>query len=124
MSSNDRAQPLSAQAFAEAVIEMAHRFERSQTVLREDAKTTEGRMMAAGMARRAWKRVEDTLPELIAEAHRDPGWTAEHIAGVLGVSESYVYRILRKRSAEPLPPGSATVRALEALNETASPDKQ
>ncbi|MFF7146060.1 MULTISPECIES: helix-turn-helix domain-containing protein [Streptomyces] len=100
MSSDDKKRPLTAEAFAERVIEMARQFEQTQAAQREDAKTVEARMIAAGLARRKWKRVEETLPKLITEAHRDPGWTAEHIAGVLGVSESYVYRLLRKHTAE------------------------
>ncbi|MGW3511192.1 helix-turn-helix domain-containing protein [Streptomyces sp. NPDC000994] len=100
MSRDDNKPPFTAEEFAERVIEMARRFEQTQAAQREDAKTTNARMIAAGMARREWKRVEDTLPTLIAEAHHENGWTVDHIAAVLDVSESYVYRVLRKHNAQ------------------------
>ncbi|MDT0346773.1 helix-turn-helix domain-containing protein [Streptomyces litchfieldiae] len=54
-------------------------------------------LAAAGRARRAWKRWEPRVIELIV-TNREAKVPASTIADELGVSESYVYRIAREYS--------------------------
>lgn len=55
------------------------------------------RLIEAGQARRRWIPVEENLPALMEEARSD-GQPVSSIAALLGVTESYVYRKLRKPS--------------------------
>ncbi|UIX33560.1 hypothetical protein [Streptomyces sp. GQFP] len=62
--------------------------------------TIRERLNEAGRKRRAWKAFEHELPALFAEANATGRYGAESIAGIVGVSPSYVYRKLREQSGE------------------------
>jgi AraC-like DNA-binding protein len=57
------------------------------------------RLTEAGETRRAWKHIEEELPQIIANAAA-AGAKPRNIARELDVSESYVYRIIRETPAQ------------------------
>ncbi|MER6403182.1 helix-turn-helix transcriptional regulator [Streptomyces viridosporus] len=78
------------------LLTLADKIKNIREAIRKDADTLYRRLQRAGYVRRLWKQTEETMPALIAEAYA-ADWTVADIAHELGVSESYVYRVLRER---------------------------
>ena len=57
------------------------------------------RLHQAAKARRAWKRIDAEIPQIIADACSVDMWGPQDAALCLGVTESYVYRKLREHRA-------------------------
>ncbi|RMB83663.1 hypothetical protein [Streptomyces shenzhenensis] len=86
--------------FIDELLKHAEQFRAVRDVIREGSDSLDRRLARAGLVRREWRETEESLPSLITEA-RDNGHSVDGIAYTLGVTESYVYRILRKsRSAK------------------------
>ncbi|MFJ8900018.1 helix-turn-helix domain-containing protein [Streptomyces sp. NPDC102370] len=77
------------------LLKLAETVKATREVTHKDADSLLYRMQKAGYVRREWKQTEEALPALMAEAREDQ-WTVEAIAETLGVTESYVYRVLRE----------------------------
>jgi len=68
-------------------------------VSNQPARNPHIRLSEAGATRRAWKQVEQELPQIIANAAA-AGDKPRGIARELDVSESYVYRMIRETPAQ------------------------
>jgi hypothetical protein len=107
MNANAEQQPTATERFVEELLALTQRFEREQAAARrqsEPAPTVRDRLNDAGRKRRAWKAIEPELPALFAEASTNGlgngrGLGPESIAGIVGVTPSYVYRKLREHRA-------------------------
>jgi hypothetical protein len=101
--SSDEQQPSAAERFADGVLALAQQYEREQAAARRAAApppSIRERLNEAGTIRRAWKVLEPELPALFAEAEATGRCGAESIAGIVGVTPSYVYRKLREHRAQ------------------------
>ncbi|MEH0470866.1 hypothetical protein QA943_18760 [Streptomyces sp. B21-097] len=79
------------------LLTLAEKIKHVREAVRKDADSLDRRLQRAGYARRLWKQTEETLPALIAEA-KAAGHSVPDIAHELGVTNSYVYRVLRDQS--------------------------
>lgn len=96
--SSDGNESTAEQRFADGVLALAQEYERTLAEARrkESPPTVRDRLNEAGRLRRAWKALEPDLPALFAEAVATRKFGADSIAGIVGVSPSYVYRCLRE----------------------------
>ncbi|MGW4727651.1 hypothetical protein ACWEQC_00355 [Streptomyces shenzhenensis] len=86
--------------FIDQLLKLTEQFTAARDIVRTGTDSLDRRLARAGLVRHEWKETEESLPSLITEA-RDNGYSVDGIAYTLGVTESYVYRILRKsRSTE------------------------
>lgn len=83
--------------FARQVVELTQAYTTARAARRANECVSD-RLMEAGAVRRTWLRVEPQLPALMAEAHNAHGLDVPHIAMLLGVTPSYVYRRLREHA--------------------------
>ncbi|MFJ8146961.1 hypothetical protein ACIQ6R_18065 [Streptomyces sp. NPDC096048] len=74
-------------------------YTEQQTPQQPAAPTIRERLNEAGRIRRAWKGIEPELPALFDEAEATGRCGPESIAGIVGVTPSYVYRKLREQRA-------------------------
>ncbi|MFD4880026.1 hypothetical protein ACFWOB_42610 [Streptomyces sp. NPDC058420] len=77
------------------LLALADKIKLVREVVRKDADSLDRRMLRAGYVRSLWKQTEETLPALIREARAAEKSVAD-VAATLGVTESYVYRVLRQ----------------------------
>jgi len=86
------------EGFIDQFLKLAEQLKATREVMRKDADSLQRRLAHAGLVRRAWKEVEESLPALIVEARAD-GYSVDGIAYTLGVTDSYVYRKVRDQQA-------------------------
>ncbi|MCX4483667.1 hypothetical protein OG890_06880 [Streptomyces anulatus] len=86
---------LTAQEFANQIIAIAREFSEAQAKQRSVANDLDTRLIQIGRQRREWKTAEQGIPALIFEAQAE-GYEPSRTAVLLGVSPSYVRRILRE----------------------------
>ncbi|MFF8095701.1 hypothetical protein [Streptomyces sp. NPDC016675] len=85
-------------ALIDQLLTTAEQLKTTREVMRKGEDSLDRRLQRAGLVRRQWKQTEEALPALMAEA-RNAGYTVEGIAYTLGLTESYVYRVLREQRA-------------------------
>lgn len=86
---------LTAQEFADQIIATAREFSETQAKQRSVANDLDTRLIQIGRQRREWKAAEQGIPALIFQAQAE-GYEPSRTAVLLGVSPSYVRRILRE----------------------------
>ncbi|WP_032790858.1 MULTISPECIES: hypothetical protein [Streptomyces] len=86
---------LTAQEFANQIIAIARGFSETQAKQRSVANDLDTRLIQIGRQSREWKTAEQGIPALIFQAQAE-GYEPSRTAVLLGVSPSYVRRILRE----------------------------